>query len=372
MFLVPFTRLTETQKGIIRRVSRGFDNLFVEGPPGSGKTLISLYAIRDIVNNRNITPLVLMYNHSLHGYLKSSFRELGISDNITMATKDIFFWELAKALLIDTNNGYGYDYKSKYDGLLTELLNKNLTQQWDIAIIDEVQDLTQKEWKLLKILTGNIISLGDFNQKIYNTDLERNHVVYEAQVEILSDIFRFHKNIAKLANKFSRNADNLEQKVIKVEQKQPIVIDVNSKYEESTKVAEILNTLHNHRSRIGIIAPSKERLQLLYDDLNLKNIKTAFFISNRDLKEYDFNSNTPLLITSHSAKGLEFENVIVLGFDNSIKDRFGHELDELIYVSLTRANSGLFIIRNNDTVSKLRSINVEQKTSVDLDNIFSF
>jgi superfamily I DNA/RNA helicase len=342
----------------------------VEGPPGSGKTLISLYAIRDLVNNRNITPLVLMYNHSLHGYLKSSFRELGIADNITMATKDIFFWEMARANYIDTDNGY--DYKSKYDSLLTALLNKNLSQKWDVAVVDEVQDLTKKEWKLLKVLAGNIISLGDFNQKIYDTDLERYHVSNGSREEKLTDIFRFHKNIARLAGKFARRGDDLEQKVTKVEQKQPIIIDVSSVYEEAGKVAEILNTLHRHQSRTGIIAPSKERLQTLHDVLQNKNIETAFFMNNRDLKEYDFSSNTPLLITAHSAKGLEFENVIVLGFDNSIKERFRNELDELIYVSLTRANSGLYLIRNNDTIDKLRSIKTEEKTSVEVDDIFSF
>lgn len=370
MFLIPFTRLSEAQKGIVRRVSRGFENLLVEGPPGSGKTLISLYAIRDLLNNRNASLLVLMYNHSLHGYLRSSFKELGIADNVTLATKDLFFWQMARSFGVNVDNGY--DYNFKYDRLLTALLNQNLNRKWDVAVVDEVQDLTTKEWKLLKKLAGKIIALGDFNQKIYDTDLDRNHVVRDAQQESLTDIFRFHKNIAKLAGSFAKNGDDLEQKVTKVEQKEPIIIDVNFRHEEADKVVEVLNTLRNHRSRIGIIAPSKERLQSLFEDLSGRGVEASFFMDNRDLKHYDFTSNVPLLITSHSAKGLEFENVIVLGFDSDIKNRFRNELDELIYVSVTRANSGLYLIRNNQTIDKLRNISVEKEMASSMDDVFDF
>jgi superfamily I DNA/RNA helicase len=196
--------------------------------------------------------------------------------------------------------------------------------------------------------------------------------VRDAQQESLTDIFRFHKNIAKLAGSFAKNGDDLEQKVTKVEQKEPIIIDVDFRNEEADKVVEVLNTLRNHRSRIGIIAPSKERLQSLFEDLSGRGVEASFFMDNRDLKHYDFTSNVPLLITSHSAKGLEFENVIVLGFDSDIKNRFRNELDELIYVSVTRANSGLYLIRNNQTIDKLRNISVEKEMASSMDDVFDF
>lgn len=369
MFIIPFARLTDTQKGIVRRISRGFDDLFVEGPPGSGKTLISLYAVHDIVNNRSITPLVLIFNHSLYGYLRSSFKELGIFDNITLETKDLFFWQMAKANNIMVS---GYDYASKYEKILSSLLKKDLSRKWDVAVVDEVQDLKEKEWRLLHQLAGNIISLGDFNQKIYSTDLEKKHVTQNSQQERLNDIFRFHKNIAGIAEKFTRKHDNIISKVTKVEQKQPVIIDVDYSFEEADKVKEILETLKNHRSRTGIIAPNKKRLENLFNSLKEKEISTVFFRENKDFKTYDFTSDIPLLITAHSAKGLEFENVIVLGFDNSESAGFGGDMDELIYVALTRANSGLYIIRNNNTVPKLKALTVEKEEVLDVNDIFGF
>ena len=49
--LIPYQQLSEEQKAVIRRVSRTDGNLYVEGPAGSGKTLISLYALKDFVEN---------------------------------------------------------------------------------------------------------------------------------------------------------------------------------------------------------------------------------------------------------------------------------------------------------------------------------
>ena len=263
-------------------------------------------------------------------------------------------------------------YSTKYKELLNKLLKVNLNQQWSVAIIDEVQDLWATEWTILKKLAGKIISMGDFNQGVYSTDLSRGMVTGISRVEKLTDIFRFHKNIAKVAGNFTKTPDNIENKVTKIEQKQPKIIDVAQRYRETDEVINILNALKNQQKRIGIIAPERSRLEELHDELEKRGVETTYFKNNRDYKNYDFTSNTPLLITAHSAKGLEFENVIVLGFDRSLTDWYMRELDELIYVSLTRANSGLFIIRNNDTVQKIKNIKLEEeeKAEVDLDVLF--
>ena len=205
MFLIPYNKLTNAQKGIIKRVSRESQNLFVEGPPGSGKTLISLYTVKDMVESKVASPLVMIYNHSLYGYLQSSFKELGLTDNITIATKDKFFWDLARQNEVEIPSVR--DYKTKYEAILSGLLNVSLTKKWDIAIVDEVQDMQKKEWILIKKLAGQITSMGDFNQGIYESDLTKEDITSVSRFEQLFDIFRFHKNIAKIAEFFSKKKD---------------------------------------------------------------------------------------------------------------------------------------------------------------------
>ncbi|MGM0582822.1 MAG: UvrD-helicase domain-containing protein [Bacteroidota bacterium] len=366
MFLIPYNKLANDQKGIIRRVSRDNDNLFVEGPPGSGKTLISLYTIKDLVESQLAIPLVMIYNHSLYGYLQSSFKELGLTDNITIVTKDKFFWDLAK------RNGIWADhslsYKDKYDRLLSCLLEKQLESTWDVAIIDEVQDMSNKEWKLVKKLARKVTSMGDFNQGIYESDLKKKYVTEDSRVEQLFDVFRFHKNIAKVAENFSKKHDGLEKKVKKIEQKQVKLLDVASLYEEKEEIINILYSLKSHRNRIGIISPNKEKLSDLHATLSSRGINAHYFQNNRDFRVHDFNSNDPLLITCYSAKGLEFENVIVFGFDQSVTGSLGDAIDELIYVSVTRSNSGLYIIRNPETISKLKNLTIEEYPDEELES----
>jgi len=378
MFLIPYTKLTEEQKSIIRKISREPSNLFVKGPPGSGKTLISLYTILNMVQNQVTKPLILIYNHSLYGYLNSSFKELGLTDNITIATKDKFFWSLAREHKVHTN---GASYEDKYDALLSELLEKPLKNQWDIAVVDEVQDLNKKEWKLLKKIASRITSMGDFNQKMYRTDLEEEDVSTACVVEKLFDIFRFSKNIAKVAGKFSRDKSSedgsgLERKVIKIDQKQVQLIDTEAG-REAKEISEIITTVRQQQGSIGLICPSKKQLVRMAEELNALDIDVTYYKENKDLGRHDFTSTQPLLITCFSAKGLEFENVIVFGFyqDNYFVQNFRREdrLTEMLYVSLTRANTGLYVIRTPNTIPELKELSQEIKeetSELSLDDLF--
>ena len=356
MFLIPYNRLSEEQKGIVTRISREQKDLFVEGPPGSGKTLISLYTLRDMVEAQTAKPLLLMYNHSLYGYLRTAMQELEISDNITIATKDKFFWDLAAANGIQNIGG---SYDQKYDHLLSKLLNCNLSKSYDVTVVDEVQDLNPKEWMLVKRISKRITSMGDFNQGIYETNLTRNEIVGQGLIEQLTKIFRFHKNIAKIAALFSRKNDELEAKVTKLSQTKPQLIKVE-KSEEYNKIKEILNSLNNTRQRIGVICPDKDLLKELSNYLTNQSIGHNYYLKNNDLRNHDFTSTIPLLISSYSAKGLEFEHVILFGFNKSssmvIKLRNQDRLKDVLYVSITRTNANLYIMITPDTIAELSNI----------------
>ena len=199
--LIPYSQLSEEQKGVIRRISRESGNLFVEGPPGSGKTLISLYTLRDIVNESNVKPLLMMYNQSLYGYLASALRELGIQDNITIVTKDKFFWDKAAGYGIRPPD-YNAKYDVKYNFLLEGIKSQSVKKEFDLTIVDEVQDLSPDEWELIKRMSNRVLTLGDFNQGVYTTTLSRESIKSYGVFESLSVIFRFHKNIAKIARFF--------------------------------------------------------------------------------------------------------------------------------------------------------------------------
>lgn len=83
-----------------------------------------------------------------------------------------------------------------------------------------------------------------------------------------------------------------------------------------------------------------------------------------------------MLIPCLSSKGLEFDKVIVFGFDNNmwsvINLKAKDKLQSSIFVAITRSKSDLFIIRNEFTIDEIKELKEEKVATVDigLDDIF--
>ena len=198
--LIPYNQLSLEQQDIVRRVSRGDKNLYVEGPAGSGKTLISLYALKNFVESESGKILFLMYNYSLYGYLKTALTELDIINGLTIATKDKFFWDLAK--FDDYYPPFELSYEAKYSSIMHHILSTETVQEFDIIVVDEVQDISSDEFEMIKRLGKKIITLGDFNQGIYKTDMSQEKMLTLGDHESLTTVFRYHIEIAKIAKIF--------------------------------------------------------------------------------------------------------------------------------------------------------------------------
>lgn len=367
--VVPFFNLTSQQKQIVEDATNNKEWIFIEGPPGSGKTCISLHIVRALIGTDIVKPLVLIYNNSLLGYLRTSFEQLGVKDSITINTKDKFFFSLKKQFDISINNDLPFEEKKKI--LLTELLNKKIDLEYSIVILDEIQDFTELEWKFLKQLSKRFILLGDFDQRIYSADLQKNTLLQVTNHKILSKIFRFGEMIAKLVQVFSKTKKDLVAQVDRKDTIKPIVIDCESIDKENNEVSEIIKARQNDGGRIAVISISKDRLSTIHKFLT-ENLVTHFHAPDpTEFAKYDFSTNTTVLITSASAKGLEFSTVIVVGFDNSAPAVFGFKkhggFEENIYVCLSRATHHLYVLRNPDTVDEIKKLESFQETASDED-----
>ena len=112
--------------------------------------------------------------------------------------------------------------------------------------------------------------------------------------------------------------------------------------------------------------------------LKSKQVIHFYYPENKDLRTHDFNDISPLLITSSSAKGLEFENVILFGFDTDSSAVFqlrrNNRLNDVIYVSITRTNTNLFIVRTPNSIQEILDIKVDieetQANQPSIDDLF--
>jgi DNA helicase IV len=368
--VVPFAQLTREQKQIVEDATNNPEWLFIEGPPGSGKTCVSLHIVRALIGREVVKPLVLIYNNSLLGYLRSSFEQLGVKDSITINTKDKYFWSLKKQFEIHVDNKAPFDEKKSK--ILNELIAKKIDLEYSIVILDEIQDFTELEWQFLKKLSKRFILLGDFEQRIYSADLNKQTLLSVSKHKLLDKIFRFGEMIAKLVQVFSKTKKDLVSQVVRKDTIKPIVFDCESVDKENQEIVEIIQARKNDGGRIAVISINKDRLSEVHNFLNEKGVQHFHAPDPSDFAEYDFSSNSTVLITSASAKGLEFSTVIVTGFDEGSRAVYGFRrrggFEENIYVCLSRATHHLYVLRNPDTVSELKNLESFEDNNSESDN----
>jgi DNA helicase IV len=175
-----------------------------------------------------------------------------------------------------------------------------------------------------------------------------------------------------LAQSFSRTNESLEGMVSKDSSTQPKLIDTEQEMRFG-KISEVLSEIKVFRERIGIISADRFELQQLSKYLTSVNVDHHYYDSNKDLRTHDFSSTDPLLISSFSAKGLEFEHVILFGFEENcekIQDlKKDDKLRDVLYVSITRTNKNLYVIRTPETVKELNELVITSSNSNNLESI---
>ena len=356
--LKPYSQLSEKQKELIDFCTNKNENIFLEGHPWSGKLLICLYTLKNSVEKNSISSLYMVSNNAMYGYMSTALKELGISEDTTIASKDKFFWKMAAEYGVSIS--MISDYYENYDTILTNLLKEEIDEQFDLIIVNEVQDYLPKEWELIKQIAQKILCYGDFKQAVYDNKVDRD--------TILNDCI--HKQLHYL------DADVASNKLIGIrdyffaENNTPFPADdnnisiapkykfMNVRYEDEFKaIADKIRTLQPKNSRVAIICPDNNRFAELSFYLKSHAIEHTYYEINSDLKNHDFTSTSPLFISIFNAEGLQFDNVILFGFDqcNYIIEmkRKENRLNIILYVSMTRAKDTTYIIRSEDAVQEI-------------------
>jgi superfamily I DNA/RNA helicase len=98
--------------------------------------------------------------------------------------------------------------------------------------------------------------------------------------------------------------------------------------------------------------------EMIQSKLESKGILTSWISKNYDSKRtYDITTNSVVISTIHSVKGLDYSVVFLLGLDFLKPKSWSEEqIEKLIYVAITRARYQLFIpyIAENRFISKLK------------------
>lgn len=324
--LPPITQLTISQQAALYETKQ----IALSGGPGTGKSVVSLW--RHISNfEKNKKSLLLTYTTTLKMYLSECCNNSIAANNVKTSLKG------------RPNNGNG----------LHEV------------IVDEAQDLPVNYYEELKQIAK--VSYGADDSQIlypekcsYQHDLKR---VFPENVNcVLDKNFRSTQRIMQFAKQAFNEAyipsstiSNLSNNIGEL----PIMLISDGNNFESTNdkqnnsILEIIESFRSDTHNIAILVPWKSAA-IDFENV-IKDTIDDYSIYYEDSTRFP-NGCEPIknvhITTFKSAKGLEFDTVIIPNFHkykevNSLPEYFHLKWNDY-YVAVTRARSNLYLITNND------------------------
>ncbi len=262
---------------------------------------------------------------------------------------------------------------------LARLTQKHCPQlpQYDVVIIDEAQDFPPSDLNLATRLVPNykelrsLTLLADPAQSIYYRGIpwKESGINIQGRTRVLAKNYRNTKQILEAARPVVEGLEDVkaEEEYIPPSSterpgKKPVILSYRNYADGFHYVAdEIVRLCQQGKYRpgdIAVLGRFKKSFNLLTGMLNKADLEYRHFRS----QDFQILENYIKLVTMHSAKGLEFPVVFIIGLDNDYfpfirrnsRTRTEDALAErkLFYVSMTRAAEQLYLIcpQNNPSV----------------------
>lgn len=380
-WLPPEEKLDPQQKEFLKRENGFLDkkNVWIKGFPGSGKSVLVAYAIKKILENPetcNNKILLVLFTRSLVDLYKKGFKDM--EKNIDVVTCPEF-------------------YRMSID-------------MYDHIFCDEVQDLSPAILSMFREKSNHVVVAGDENQSIYSIEpFTKQATVVPTQIPSLINaesysliyIHRLSRSIIAAIQKMMPNINIFEAK--RDETKKDVQIRIctsNSKKEETEYVYKEACRRVERNYTTAILLPTSEKIiEFCNTLLTVENKPVWNFVNNqynrpdwRSLNqhlltngisvEYVGNGYGSLshaeqhknvvLMTYHSAKGLDFENVFIPYTNNEL---FRHtnfnNIETLFMVAMTRGKENLYITYNGNLLSYVQTFSSEKSicTNIEINGV---
>ena len=289
---------TEEQQYVIELALSG-KNILVDACIGSGKTTTIQEIVNQIVSKSNKTVLYLTYNASL----KADARKRIKSENVD----------------VDSFNSFAYRYtrtKNMQRQLDDFLRRKPKIRSYDVLVLDEYQDVGDKESKILTYIKDccrdiQIIAVGDMEQKIRTN----------SRLDIVSFLNNYLDNYEKLSLSICfRLSNDYVQKIAEIWHKQIKGANENCSYEKMSleKAVEFLSNKNIEDILVlggnkGQRAKIQNILEERYPDKFNKNTLYSSIsdVDNNSVVSFD---DVAYFITYDKCKGMERKYCVICDF----------------------------------------------------------
>lgn len=357
-WLIPEDKLDTQQRDFLNNVDINKKNIWIKGFAGSGKSILLVYTAKKIIKrNPSSKVILIVFTQSLVEMFKAALKEVKL--NISVST----YYSFMKG-----RNSYDY------------------------ILCDEVQDLTPRVIKEMNQRGSHIIVAGDSNQSIYPIDPKWNEsTVSPSQVgELINGIpfelgiiHRLSRSIIDAIQRFLPKMSIFSSKRDMTKKDTQIrLCEATSETKEVAYIMEQAIKAVNHGYSTGILIPSQKKIlsfinQALADAgvspwqtetnqygkidfgslneyLKKNNIKIQYI--GNGYGEFSENDSRAVIMTFHSAKGLDFDNVFIPYANRNMFINSDESLAKTLFmVAMTRTKDNLYITYNGSPSDYLDS-----------------
>jgi superfamily I DNA/RNA helicase len=339
-WMIKYDKLDDDQKDFVDNEIKNKGNIWIKGFAGSGKSVMLIHALRKkIQSDPNANVCVVVYTHSLIDMFKTGISELGMP-TIPVITYHQFM-----------RGNENYDY----------------------IFCDEVQDLPADVLTQMKLRSQHVYVAGDSNQSIYENTVTPSEIgnIINARPFVLTRIYRLTRSIMSAVSNLIPNMDIFGSR--RDMTKKDVSVRLGKGYDQNDEVKYIWAQSSNASAEgysAAILLPKHDyiidfanrilRLQgksiwvmqvnnygrpdynSLNSHLRQQGLKLEYVGNGYgSFQNAEHNRNT-ILMTYHSAKGMDFDNVFLPFLsDDTIISRGDEET--LFMVAITRSKMNLFI-----------------------------
>mgnify|MGYP000311811120 CR=1 FL=1 len=354
-WMVDYAQLDDDQKDFVDSEINKDGNIWIKGFAGSGKSVMLIHALRKKLQESPKSKVcVVVFTHSLIDMFCTGMSQIGLKYRKILNVRD-------------------YNEKQNDEiPIMTYLQFKKINDNFDYIFCDEVQDLTEGVLQKMRNKSKHVHVAGDSNQSIYDDTVNTNEIgdIINARSFVLTRIYRLTRSIMNAVSNLMPNMDIFGSR--RDMTKKDVDIRICQAYDKEEEVKYVFDQGTDAASEgysAVVLLPLKEKIiefsniilrlnkknewEKTYDrygnpdwsNLN-KHFKTnninVEYVGNRHGSFENASKNNNLIImTYHSAKGMDFDNV----FLPFLSDDLYIPGDEktLFMVAMTRSRTNLFI-----------------------------
>ena len=303
-------------------------SMLVTGCAGSGKSVIAMHKAEQVAKT-GASVILIAYTKSLSAFMREGIDE--------------------KTLPYRFYHHYRWREKLKMPSA-------------DYIIVDEIQDFTREEiLEFMGAAKKAYFFFGDSAQSIYK-QYGKNTISIE-EISALTGLtpmqlynnYRLPRTIAKITQGYvGVNVNPYEDKIYQNKEKAlPHFVHLDGLDEQITAIQSLIEKYTRNifdNQTIGILLPSNDLVIKICQKLQELDIPCEFKYtddnSDRFVDILDFESFLPKLMTYHSAKGLQFDVVILPMYVGAFDD----ESRKALYVAMTRTMHHLYVFYSTPAI----------------------